>query len=475
MPHGSNPTWLRQVLNDRSAGPTIYKWTIEDALHSKMPGTCQAAAFGSNAAAAETTSTISNNNNRSRIYILGIGNLGRLFASSLARLPDRPPITLVVHRKSLLDHWHARPGIILHPSSPLGRGAHGNARTDPLVDFDVEMWCEEPPPWPRVAREITPIIEGVPSHIHHIVIATKAQNSLPQADWLRRYLGPESTVMFAQNGMNKLWPPHGAAYNRARYCCRQQGRKNPEHPLWLACVVTHGVLSLGPFESVHASPAGVVVGPVDTDYALRSSQDVSTSYLAKQLLAAPLLNARHAQMPELWVLQLEKLVVNSIINPLTTILRCKNGDLFSGVESNNIVLRIMDKLLDEASNVIQRLIRYDDNSRKILEDASSSSSSNASHVLFERLGVSNLRRMLYDVGEMVKDNTSSMLQDARLGRMTEIREFNGWIVETANYLRGLGDDSNRDIDVTYHATLIDLVESRASLTRDQLGERLPPG
>ncbi|EFW99794.1 2-dehydropantoate 2-reductase [Grosmannia clavigera kw1407] len=356
----------------------------------------------------------------------------------------------------------------MHQLSQSGQREHGGAETAPLVDFDVEMWSEEPPPWPREAREITPTVGGIPSKIQNLIIATKAQNSLAQADWLRRYLGPESTVAFAQNGMNKLWPPHGSAYNRARYCCQRQGQQYLQNPLWLVCIVMHGVVSLGPFESIHASPAGVVVGPVGTDH---SSQDVSSSYLVKQLLEAPQLNTRYAQRPELWVLQLEKLVVNSIINPLTTILRCKNGDLFSGSEDGDTVSRIMDRLIEEASGVFQCLVQYDANSRGILEDVSADSS----HLLIERLSVPNLGRMLYDVGEVVKDNTSSMLQDARMGRTTEVREFNGWFVDTADYLLGLDDVSAETVDVTYHTALIELVESGTSLTRDQLGEHLSIG
>jgi ketopantoate reductase len=40
-----------------------------------------------------------------RIYILGIGNIGRLFAHSLARIPNPPPITLILHRANLVTKW----------------------------------------------------------------------------------------------------------------------------------------------------------------------------------------------------------------------------------------------------------------------------------------------------------------------------------------------------------------------------------
>jgi hypothetical protein len=40
-----------------------------------------------------------------RIYILGPGNIGRLFAHAIAKEPSSPPLTLLVHRTALLKDW----------------------------------------------------------------------------------------------------------------------------------------------------------------------------------------------------------------------------------------------------------------------------------------------------------------------------------------------------------------------------------
>ena len=40
-----------------------------------------------------------------RIHILGIGNLGRLFAHALANSPNPPPISLLFHRPTLISEW----------------------------------------------------------------------------------------------------------------------------------------------------------------------------------------------------------------------------------------------------------------------------------------------------------------------------------------------------------------------------------
>jgi len=40
-----------------------------------------------------------------RIHVLGVGNIGLLFAHSLAMELNAPPITLLVHRPELLEEW----------------------------------------------------------------------------------------------------------------------------------------------------------------------------------------------------------------------------------------------------------------------------------------------------------------------------------------------------------------------------------
>ncbi|KAL1900642.1 2-dehydropantoate 2-reductase (Ketopantoate reductase) (KPA reductase) (KPR) [Sporothrix stenoceras] len=395
---------------------------------------------------------LSEDDERRRIYVLGMGNLGRLFAVSLAKLPNRPPITLVVHRPGLLEQWRSNPGVVLHPPSYLEGQKDTDDDSSRITDFDIEMWSEAPPPSGQESTEI--------SNISNLVISTKAQDALKTADWLRRYLGPESTVAFAQNGMNKLWPPYGAIYNDARHPSTSAERASPQ---WLACIVTHGVFSIGPFASVHASLADVVLGVVGDDDLAAPGQD---SYLVQQIMAASQLNARWAPRHELWVLQLEKLVVNCIINPLTAILRCKNGALFvPGGES--AVPEIIDELLEEASSVLRTLVLHEiENGTIFGQDGNSGTDKDA---LVERLSFKSLRAMVYRVGELVKDNNSSMFQDASAGKKTEVGEMNGWVVEMARYLESVGaTDGGKPISVKTNEKMVDLVEKAVPLSKDEL-------
>ncbi|EPE02164.1 ketoisovalerate reductase [Ophiostoma piceae UAMH 11346] len=429
------PEWLAKILNDKADAPKLYRWTAKD--HAQSEGVISAMSASSNRS----------DDARERVYIVGIGNLGRLFAAALARVPNPPLITLVVHRAGLLESWNEKPGLRLHSQSYV---KDGRTDSDAITDLDVEMWA--PSPEGR-GHEIGPI--------SNLIVATKAQDALPAVDRLRRYLSPDSAIVFTQNGMNKLWPPYGAIYSAARYT---------KSPNWVACVVTHGVFSLGPFESVHASPADVVLGSVNNNTA-----NHERPYLVQKLLEASVLNSRWVPRADLWVMQVEKLVVNAVINPLTAILRCKNGLLFGYGEdgscdnlddSQGAVLRqIIDQLLEEASTVLTALAIVEMKDGGVLSHGVMEKSA-----LVERLSLERLRAMVYRVGGVVRLNTSSMLQDVNASKGTEVREFNGWVVDMARYLESMPGAASSRFDVTTHKAMVSLVEGGHHLSKDKLGE-----
>ncbi len=133
--------------------------------------------------------------------------------------------------------------------------------------------------------------------------------------------------------------------------------------------------------------------------------------MAAQLLGADILEADLLPPGELMQARLKKLVVNCIINPLTALFNCKNGELLGGsiVGSNTI-----DQLVHEAGVIIRALpnLQMDEPLRDCFSD--------------ERL-----RGWVNEVARATAENTSSMLQDVRAGRKTEIDYINGYLVQQA--------------------------------------------
>lgn len=469
----SRPPWLKALLDDNRPAPKLYAWT---------PSNLNTHSGGTNSSSSSPR-PYGDDLDR-RIFILGVGNLGRLYASYLSRhehqAPSQPPpITLVVHRKELLSQWMESDGIEITRLGVLKKAKN----------FDIEWWTETPPEH----GEVREVAGG--SKLHSLIIATKSSSAMPEADRMRGYLDSGSTVVFLQNGMSKLWPPHGQTYLAHRY-------PDGNWPSILAGVNNHGVISQGPFKSLHASPADTAIGPVlvnqrgvlncaeeSTSTSNKADTNTSTSsvsHLTNTIAGATLLNAKAVSSADLWVLQLQKLVVNSTINPLTAVLRCKNGKLFENEDGP--IGQVIDKLLAESSAVLQALIEHP-SSTEILAVGSGSGGSTCDsdetpgaagihrldHLrqqLNTRFSHPELRSMLYRLGQVVKDNTSSMLQDVRAGKQTEIRDFNGWLVDTASFLsHGLPNG----LEVPNHKALIDLVENGAIMDEVQLGKAFHTG
>ncbi|KAG5978887.1 hypothetical protein E4U55_005814 [Claviceps digitariae] len=467
MPSRQHPTWLKTMLADTRPPPKLFAWT--PANLRTIPTNQGKADNGSENHSGDCTRDLNGTKTNlvKRIFILGVGNIGRLYASHLARHPSPVPITLVVHREELLSQWVAGEGVCLTH--------HGSGKTTKNKDFNIECWTETRPLYGPV-REV-----AGGGKLRNLFISTKSSVALMEADRLRRYLDKSSSVVFAQNGMSKLWPPHGPLYVASRYHAGNT-------PNFSACIVNHGVLSAGPFQSIHTAPANAFIGPVlwNASSSLHAHEDrrqfalTGFDFFTDYITTAPLLDTKLVSSGELWLLQLEKLVMNVVINPLTALLRCKNGDLFTSRDSKDPLVRLLDRVLGETSAVLQALINHHTTTDMLVSYAQQYLPSGANDdcdarkestlikirsELMERFSLPTLKSKLYAFGKKVGENRSSMLQDVEAGKATEIRDFNGWIVDMAAFL-------DTSLDVTVHRGLIDLVEKHEILSKEELAKKV---
>jgi len=114
-----------------------------------------------------------------------------------------------------------------------------------------------------------------------------------------------------------------------------------------------------------------------------------------------------------------KVIIYSAINPLSSILRVKNGQLLENMES----IELMKRLVDEGINVAQ------------------------AHSI--DLVYPNLYELLFDSCNNTRDNLSSMLQDIINGNRTEIEALNETITR-------YGDE--KGISTSTHKTVTELVK-----------------
>lgn len=184
-----------------------------------------------------------------RIHVLGLGSVGAFTAHSLAEIPARPAVNLLLHRPSLVQDY-VQNGNRIRLKTHQGQNV---AQTG----YDLEVlhgktWHLMQDSRTYGAAEIlqsvgTPIDEN----IGDLIVCVKSTQTVAALRPLLPRLSRESNVMFLQNGAGMiedantfLWPdPH-------------------VRPNYVTGVISHGITLNRPFDITHTGPAATSVGPV---------------------------------------------------------------------------------------------------------------------------------------------------------------------------------------------------------------------
>ncbi|CAG8951648.1 hypothetical protein HYFRA_00005449, partial [Hymenoscyphus fraxineus] len=344
-----------------------------------------------------------------RIHILGLGNIGRLFAHGLAIIPKPLPITLLFHRESLLEEWKQAGECI----TITDRGTPSTSK-----NYDIEVINSQD------AESKSPI--------KNLIVATKATKTLQAISAVADRLSRDSTIMFTQNGMGtieevteSLFPYPGT------------------RPTYTTATVNHGLFSTGPFSSV--LPAK---GKMALSYQLGTPwTQISESMLA-QVRQARLLDATIYPPDRGFTRRIAKLTANAIINPLSVLFHKKNGELFGSDE----ICVLMYLLIAEIDPVLSTYCE-----RSTEGNADDKGNRGYGYLRSTWNGHVGTRFMTEDVlmaARRTAENYSSMLQDVQAGRETEIDYINGWLVK-----KGL----EYGLDMSVNQKVIEMVKSNKTL------------
>lgn len=418
-----------------------------------------------------------------RVHILGVGNVGTFIAHALRGLTNSPPVTLVFARYEKLEEWRAsakrltvitdgdseiRDGFDVEIALPRVRrhgkeiGSDAEEERDALSGLSAK--AEEKLPQALSGESTEPISS--------LIVCSKAPHVLQGLSAVKHRLRKNSVILFMQNGMGTV-----EEVNREIF-------PDPEtRPYYMVGVNSHGMRGNpdDPFSTIHAGFGTISLGilpherhrdvnspytpdtrfqagsgaPVvpkrpdqfDTEYPAPTSAKFSWTpnerYLLRTMLRAPVLSAASFSPPDLLQMQLDKLAVNCIVNPLTVLLDARNGAILN----NYALTRTMRLLLAEISLVIRSLpeLQYIPN-------------------IQQRFDPGKLETIVVSVAHRTRDNISSMLADVRAGRQTEIDYINGWIVKRGEEL-GLRCLTNYMI--------MQLVTGKNTAIRLEMGEDVP--
>lgn len=387
-----------------------------------------------------------------RIHIIGAtGSIGKLVAHSLKGLANPPPISLILHRYKLIEAWHqGKERITLEDDGhEVAREGFGvELMPERRFQHGLEVEFGQPGPYdseenlrPDQAAEVIKqqregldgtagdaLIRKTPRSlpgdkyvskepIHNLIVAVKAARTLPALHTIRHRLLPTSTICFLQNGMGVIDDVNKEIFP-----------DEATRPNYMQGIITHGAnmppakAGQDPFYVVHAGHGTIALGLLpragvksegEGDDAQNSRLAPSSRYLLRTLTRSPVLCAVGFTPTELLQQQLEKLAVNSVINPLTALLDNRNGCLLY----NFALTRTMRLLIAETSHVIRSL-----------PELRGIPSVNV------RFSPERLEALVVSLADKTKDNISSMLADVRAGRKTEIEYINGYIVRRGEEL-----------------------------------------
>ncbi|KAI9675005.1 MAG: hypothetical protein M1817_001411 [Caeruleum heppii] len=274
--------------------------------------------------------------NRDRIHILGGGKDAQFIGHALAGIPNRPPITFVHYTPDLDERWRAH-GEVLKMTR------HG--ATEQTRGFDLETGRLT---W-RSARPKPPLPVDSPAVISRLIVTTGARQCQSFLRPLQHRLNRDSTILFLCDGMGFIEELIQKLFSR------------PEtRPTFMIGLNTHGVESRGDFHighltlgtlSVSVVPHGVSDTGLELHRLREEPRSFSTQHLLRTLTRVPILGAVIFNRIEHHQLLLEQLAISAIVEPLTALMNCLNGELLY----NEGFSRTMHLLIGEISLVIRSL------------------------------------------------------------------------------------------------------------------------
>ncbi|GKZ81023.1 hypothetical protein AnigIFM60653_002934 [Aspergillus niger] len=353
-----------------------------------------------------------------RIHILGLGNVGTFVAHSLASRPSPPPVTLLLHNPNLYKSWLGRKKCL---------AINSNGLDDIKTGFDVNVlngktwhafpyWDKNGKNGEAIARADEIDVEGSlaesvqdEERIECLVVSVKAPVTAMALESVKHRLTPDSTVLLLQNGMGVIDELNEKVFPDPR-----------KRPNYMQGIVSHGLARRKePFQVAHTGIGTTILGPAlpsNSTSPISENEDdwaASTKYLLRTMTLTPPLVAVAETPSALMLYQLEKLAMNAVINPLTALMNCENGELLY----NYSLTRVTRLLLHEISSVICALPELQ-----------------GIPGIESRFSPERLRWMVTQLASKTAKNHSSMLQDVRAGKTTEIEYLNGYIVRRGEEL-----------------------------------------
>lgn len=320
---------------------------------------------------------------RPRVHVIGLGSIGTFAAHSISEIPSGPTVTLLLHRKSLLQEYRSANSQIQFESRDGKKITSRGYELETLFDGQWHSGLpdsQEDDSW-KVNRE----------PISNLIVCVKATQTVSAIRSLVGRLNRDSNILFLQNGVGMI-----DAINEQLFS------DSHSRPNYLSGVISHGVTLNKSFDITHTGFSATSIGAVprgDADTGI--IPDSQSRYLLDTLPRSTTLNATSYCYTDILKIQLEKLAVNAFCNPICALNNARNEFLFTVPELRRAILQ-------EISQVVLSLPE--------LKGVAG---------VEERFSVERLESTVNMIITKTSQTTCSMVWDLRARRETEINFING--------------------------------------------------
>ena len=212
------------------------------------------------------------------------------------------------------------------------------------------------------------------SHINVLLVFTKSYDTLPAISQLQHRLKPSSQVILFQNGM-------GSQQDILKLL--------PHHPIYAAST-TEGANRPSKDTVIYAGKGETWLGLISRNQTRHNQTAQLTILLSSSTLKV-------ISTPDIWQRLWIKLAINCAINPFTALLNCQNGEIRDHELFSSRIMPLCQEL-----TLVMSLNKIE-------------------------LSAEFIKENVDEVLKKTANNISSMLQDIRAGKQTEIEFINGYI------------------------------------------------
>ncbi|CCK68897.1 uncharacterized protein KNAG_0B04625 [Huiozyma naganishii CBS 8797] len=369
---------------------------------------------------------------KSAVHVVGMGSMGTLLAVNLLHTTNTEVIPLF-RNKDRMDQFQKE------SNSTIGIRRLYLEDQPLLTKTLTKSYCPE-------------TFTG--TKIENLIVTTKTYQTKAALQPYLSFIDSNTNLILIQNGLGVLEVLRDDVF-----------ANSTEKPNLFQGVIGHGVFQDTGYVFNHAGFANLKIARLpwnQNDFAQRESdveRDALDNSLVKILMQPGFvreLGCEQQTYQSLLLGQLFKFLINSCINPVTAILDCDNGEIKDSCRD------VFCSIVEESLSVLRVAF-------KPLFDYEKNYNGKADYPILDVNNVLNVEHMIEEINRIGcivnAKNSSSMRQDTRYLRDTEIAYINGYIVSLAEKLQ-LGPQATKTNKI-----ISELAQLRLSLNRTRASNK----